>query len=94
MTKQDYLGDLEGRIAAAKTTLAELEAQRAELSAKQQHAAIDQLEASITSTEHQIEDLKRAGEGAWQDIRQTIEALWDELDEWVRDHLQRKQNRQ
>ncbi len=88
-SKTEYLHQLEQQIAEAKQVLENLKTEYQEAREAAQHEEIERLEQHLQSAQIRSEDLAKATDEAWQDLKSLI----DEVLHNLRDSLKKLINR-
>ncbi|MEN9226876.1 MAG: hypothetical protein Q6L60_08480 [Thermostichus sp. HHBFW_bins_43] len=88
-SKTEYLHHLEQQIVEAKQVLENLKAKYQEAREAAQHEEIERLEHHLQSAQIRSEDLAKATDEAWQDLKSLI----DEVLHNLRDSLKKLINR-
>jgi hypothetical protein len=81
-TKQDYQQKIEAELALAQAKLAEFQARAKVASADTRisyNQQMSELEQRFDDTKIRLKELGEASDGAWENLKDGVEAAWDSL---------------
>ena len=90
--KEDYQAKLEAQLKEWSRKIDQLKSAAEKLAADAQvtyHQQIDELRGKQEAAQKKLQELKKAGEGAWEFLKVGIDRAWDELKQGVEGALSR-----